>query len=157
MTLVLLFNEPQLYSRLSLSMRQGDYVLQAAAGDTPACTDALTRSVGALPVVAARAMAEGQDAMHALSSKLQVHCGRREAPVVAVVRRQQSLLPFHVACEPAQIIIWSHECSPAVAVCEYALCECDVVLPCRQLHGNTSVCPISSGGCGASYSLRIHR
>ena len=47
---------------------------QAAAGDTPACTDALTRSVGALPVVAARAMAEGQEAMHALSSKLQVRC-----------------------------------------------------------------------------------
>jgi len=48
-------------------------LLQAAAGDTPACTDALTRSVGALPVVAARAMAEGQEAMHALSGKLQVH------------------------------------------------------------------------------------
>ena len=45
---------------------------QAAAGDTPACTDALTRSVGALPVVAARAMADGSEAMHKLSSQLQV-------------------------------------------------------------------------------------
>ena len=66
-------------------------LLQAAAGDTPACTDALTRSVGALPVVAARAMAEGQEAMHALSGKLQVRilrdrrwrsvCSDEESPV----------------------------------------------------------------------------
>lgn len=50
--------------------------MQAAANETPACTSsAPTAEVGALPVVAARALTQGDSAMEDLSSKLQVrHC-----------------------------------------------------------------------------------
>jgi len=75
-------------------------LFQAAAGDTPACTDALTRSVGALPVVAARAMAEGQDAMHALSGKLQVRTDRQAVTARLVMKTyhiQCAILPWRFA------------------------------------------------------------